>query len=118
MSAAGQDGLTPERDVAPVLEVVGQPGHRDVVADVALFLGELVGHDREPLDRLRVEPPDDQRGDEPHGDRQPERPEHARERAADEERRGDPRDGGQHVEAKNWAFWSVKLTPVAIPRLL
>ena len=81
----------------PAAEVVGEPRHRDVVADVALFLGVLVGHDREPLDGLRVEPPDDDRGEEPDADGQPERPDHPRERATDEQRRGDPGQDGQDV---------------------
>ena len=96
----GQDLVPRERDVAPAAEVVGEPRHRDVVADVALFLGVLVGLDGEALDGLRVEAPDDQRGDQPDPDGQAERPDHPGERPADEERRGHPGDDRQHVEGE------------------
>ena len=93
----GQDLVPLERLVLPAVEVERQPRHRDVVADVALFLGVLVRFDREALDRLRVEPADDQRCEEPDRDRQTERPEHPGEGATDQQRRGDPGDDGEDV---------------------
>ena len=93
----GQDVLAAKLALAPAVKPKCQPGHRDVVADIALFLGVLVRDDREPLDGFRVEAPDQQRGEEPYRDREPERPEHPGERAADKEGGRQPRDHGQDV---------------------
>ena len=93
----GEDGVPAERLVLPVTEVVRQPRHRDVVADIALFLGVLVRFDGEALDRLRVEPADHQRGEKPHGDGQGEGPQHPGEGGADQQDGGDPGHHRQHV---------------------
>ena len=68
-----------------------------LLRDVALLLGVLVRLDGQPLDRLRVEPTDDQRGEEPHADGQCERPRHPRERRPDEQGSREPGQDGQDV---------------------
>ena len=94
----GDRFVAAERAVLPAAEVERDPRHRDVVRDVALLLDELVRLDGEALDGLGIEPPDDDRGQEPDAERQPEWPDLPGERPTDEEGGRQPGDDGQEVE--------------------
>ncbi len=83
--------------LVPLVQPEREPRHRDVVPDVPLLLGELVGVDRQALDRLRVDATEDERRREPHDDDGAERPHPRGEGARDQQRARHAREQREHV---------------------